>query len=221
MITDVTASTTGSGSAASTMKTSLGMDSNDFLQLFIAQLQYQDPLAPTDATAMMNQLSQLTLVEQSYNTTKALNNLISAQNNATALSSTGLVGGTIKAKGSDVNYDGTTSPVLQYNLASGVSSATLTIKNATGSTVRTVTMSDLSAGDGSYTWDGCDSSGNKLSAGAYTFALSGTTTSGTDATATTYTTGVVDGVSFANNTPYLKIGAISVPLTNVVSVSVM
>jgi flagellar basal-body rod modification protein FlgD len=108
MITDVTASTTGSGSAASTMKTSLGMVSNDFLQLFIAQLQYQDPLAPTDATAMMNQLSQLTLVEQSYNTTKALNNLISAQNNATALSSTGLVGGTIRQK-FRWDYDGTTT----------------------------------------------------------------------------------------------------------------
>lgn len=217
MITSVTSSTDTS-SASSTMKSSLGMDSAGFMKLFIAQLQYQDPLKPQDASAMLEQLSQLTLVEQSYNTSKALNNLITAQNNSAAINSVSFVGGTVKAYGTAVNYDGSTSPTLKYNLSTAASTATLTIKNAAGNTVRTVSLSDLPAGDGSYTWDGCNSTGSKQSAGAYTFSLSGTTSSGTSATVTTYTTGVVDGVSFTNNTPYLKIGNVSVPITDVISV---
>ncbi len=218
MITSVTSST-DSSSSADKMKKTFGMDSEAFLKLFVAQLQYQDPLKPQDSSAMLEQLSQLTLVEQSYNTTKALNSLISAQNNSAAINSVSFVGGTVKAYGSSVNFDGSTSPSLKYNLSSAASTATLTIKNAAGNTVRTVSLSDLQAGDGSYTWDGCNSAGTKLSAGSYTFSISGTTASGAATTATTYTTGVVDGVSFANNTPYLKIGTVNIPITDVISVS--
>ena len=218
MITNVT-SATSTGTASSSMKSSLGMDSQDFLNLFIAQLQYQDPLAPQDASAMLQQLSQLTLVEQSYNTTKAMNNLITAQNNAVAVNSVSFVGGYVKAYGDAVNFDGTTSPVLNYSLSSAASTATLTIKNAAGNTVRTVALADLASGDGRYTWDGCDNGGNKLAAGAYSFALSGNTAGGSSVTTTTYTTGYVDGVSFVNNTPTLKIGNAKVSLTDVISVS--
>ncbi len=43
MITNVT-STTDTAAADAAMKKSLGMNKDDFMKLFIAQLQYQDPL---------------------------------------------------------------------------------------------------------------------------------------------------------------------------------
>ena len=67
-----TASTTTTTAAAEQMKKKLGMDKDDFLKLFVTQLQHQDPLAPQDASAMLQQLSQLTQVEQAYNTTATL-----------------------------------------------------------------------------------------------------------------------------------------------------
>jgi len=71
IINDVTSTTS---TAAAQMKEKLGMNKDDFLKLFITQLQNQDPLAPQDPTEMLGQLAQLTQVEQAYNSTAALEN---------------------------------------------------------------------------------------------------------------------------------------------------
>ena len=217
MITSVT-STTDNSTAADKMKKSFGMDSEAFLKLFIAQMQYQDPLKPQDSSAMLQQLSQLTMVEQSYNSTAALKNLLAAQNNSLAVNSASFIGGNVKANGSAVNFDGSTSAELQFNHSVPTTSGTVTITNSAGKVVRTATVGALSSGDSSMVWDGRDNSGALLPAGAYNFTVKGISASGTAVSAATYTTGRVDGVSFANNTPTLSIGAVTVPITDVISV---
>jgi len=216
MITSVT-STTDNSTAAEKMKKSFGMDSEAFLKLFIAQMQYQDPLKPQDSSAMLQQLSQLTMVEQSYNSTTALKNLLAAQNNSLAVNSASFIGGNVKANGSAVNFDGSTSAELQFNHSVPTTSGTVTITNSAGKTVRTATVGALLSGDNSMAWDGRDNSGALLPAGAYNFSVKGTSASGTTVSAATYTTGRVDGVSFANNIPTLSIGAVKVPITDVIS----
>ena len=50
--------------AATSAESSLGqLDSDAFLKLLVAQMKYQNPLAPTDATAMLEQTAQFTTVE--------------------------------------------------------------------------------------------------------------------------------------------------------------
>jgi flagellar basal-body rod modification protein FlgD len=217
MITSVTSSV-DSSSASDKMKKSFGMDSEAFLKLFVAQMQYQDPLKPQDSSAMLEQISQLTLVEQSYNSTAALKNLLAAQNNSVALNSATFIGGNVKANGTGVNFDGSNPSVLQFNHSVPTTSGTVTITNSSGQIVKTATLGALGAGDNSLTWDGRDASGNLLPAGAYNFTVKGTSADGKAVSATTYTTGRVDGVSFANNTPTLSIGYVSVPITSVISV---
>ena len=41
-----------------------GFDSETFLKLLVAQLKYQDPSSPTDATQFMSQTAQFTVVEK-------------------------------------------------------------------------------------------------------------------------------------------------------------
>lgn len=218
MITSITSSTDSNATSAA-IKSSLGMDSSDFLQLFIAQLQYQDPLSPQDPSAMLDQLSQLTLVEQSYNTTTALSNLLAAQNNSLGMDSVAFIGKTVKANGNTVSFDGSSAAPLQYNLSAASAATTITISNSSGEAVRTVNLGAQSAGNLSYSWDGCNDGGTALPAGAYTFSVSAKSASGASVTATTYTTGRIDGVNLAGSDPYLTIGSVSIPLTDVISVS--
>lgn len=217
MVTSITA-TTDTTAAAAAMKKSLGMNKDDFMKLFIAQLQYQDPLKPQDPSAMLDQLSQLSLVEQSYNSNTALNNLLSAQNNSMAVTSVSFIGKDVKANGNAVSFDGSTATSLQYHLPVPASTTTVTISDASGHIVRTVQPGGAPAGDASVTWDGRDNNGALLPAGAYSFAVSATSASGTAVGATTYTTGRIDGVNIANGTPVLTIGAANVLLTDVISV---
>lgn len=212
------ASTTDTTAAAAAMKKSTGLNQDDFLKLFIAQLQNQDPLKPQDPTEFLGQLAQLTQVEQAYNANTALQNLLTAQNNSMTMTSVSLIGKTVKASGNSADFDGAAPATLQFNLAVPTTSATVTIADAAGRIVRTAPLGAQAAGDASFAWDGRDSSGTLLPAGAYSFSVSGTSADGSAVTATTYTTGRIDGVNLANGTPVLNIGSASVSLTDVISV---
>ncbi len=218
MITDVT-TTTGTAAASDAMKKSLGMNKDDFMKLFIAQLQYQDPLKPQDPTAMLDQLSQLSLVEQSYNANTALNSLITAQNNSAMLSSVSFIGKDVKANGNSISFDGSNAAPILFNLPLQASSAALTISTPSGSVLKNVSLGALSPGDTLLSWDGTDNSGATLPAGAYTFAVTGTAANGSAITARTYTYGKIDGVSISGSTPMLSVGNSSVALTDIISVS--
>jgi flagellar basal-body rod modification protein FlgD len=219
MVSTVTA-TTDTTAAAAAMKKSLGLNKDDFMKLFIAQLQYQDPLKPQDASAMLDQLSQISLVEQSYNTNTSLTNLLTAQNNSTIMNSVSFIGKSVKANGNAVSFDGASTASLQFNLSADATAAAITISDASGKTVRTGTLGDLAAGDSTITWDGRDNSGALLPAGAYSFAVKATSASGTALTATTYTTGRIDGVNLSGGAPQLTIGAASILLSDVLSMGV-
>jgi flagellar basal-body rod modification protein FlgD len=219
-ITGTSATTTAAiNDAATAMKNEIGMNTNDFLKLFIAQLQNQDPLSPQDPAEFLGQLAQLTQVEQSYNTTTALNKLLAAQNNNLASSAVSLIGGTITATGNQANFDGTNAATMKYSMPASTTSTTLTVTNSSGNVIRTVNLGDQPAGAGAYQWDGCDGQGNLLSSGAYTFSLSGTDVNGGRQVATTYTTGLADSVTFDNGIAYISIGAVTVPYANVTKVS--
>jgi flagellar basal-body rod modification protein FlgD len=61
-----TTSTSGTSgaSAASADSSPDNVTENDFLQLLVAQIQYQDPSNPTDSTTFVTQLAQFSQLEQ-------------------------------------------------------------------------------------------------------------------------------------------------------------
>jgi flagellar basal-body rod modification protein FlgD len=69
-----------------------GLGEDTFLKLLVAQLQYQNPLSPTDGTQFMSQLAQFASVEK-------LNDISSSQTDATswqrAVLGEGLIGKTV------------------------------------------------------------------------------------------------------------------------------
>lgn len=77
---DTSAASAIAGKTQQTGKNSLDKDA--FLKLLVTQMQYQDPLEPTDNTEWMSQMAQFSQME-------AMNNLNSAFSNSQAL---GLVG---------------------------------------------------------------------------------------------------------------------------------
>jgi flagellar basal-body rod modification protein FlgD len=219
MVSTVTA-TTDTTAAQAAMKKSLGMNKDDFMKLFIAQLQYQDPMKPQDPSAMLNQLSQLSLVEQSYNSNTALNNLLKAQNNSNSLTAVSFIGKDVKANGNTASFDGITPSSLEFNLSLPTATTELSILDASGKVVRTAALGSSKAGDTAFSWDGRDTSGALLPAGAYTFAVRATDATGAALPATTYTTGKVDGINLSGSSPKLSIGATSVDLTDIISLGV-
>ena len=78
------------------------MDENSFLKLLVAQLQYQDPLSPTDSQAFVQEQAQFSMVEGILNVQKALK----------SLTATTQLGQDIELIGKSITYanpDGSTS----------------------------------------------------------------------------------------------------------------
>lgn len=86
---------TGAAAAAPTPASALGgLDSQAFLKLLVAQMRYQNPMAPSDPTAMMQQTAQFTQIETLQQIAAAQNQLLGLSQVAIA---TDLVGSEVVA----------------------------------------------------------------------------------------------------------------------------
>ena len=77
-------------------------NSTEFLKLFMAQLQNQNPLDPKDGTDMVSQLATFSQVEQSTKTNQELASLVAAQTSDASAGMSTLVGRTCSATESAV-----------------------------------------------------------------------------------------------------------------------
>ena len=105
-------------------KTTLGKD--DFLKLFVAQLQNQDPLSPMESTEFTSQLAQFSSLEQLTNMNQNLDYLLMYQasmNNAEAIN---FIGSTVKASGNSISVKDGESDQIQFDLAADAADAMFT-----------------------------------------------------------------------------------------------
>jgi flagellar basal-body rod modification protein FlgD len=186
---------TATTTTATTSKTNaLGQD--QFLTLLVAQLQNQDPLNPADATEFTTQLAQYSQLEQLFNLNDSMDQLTTAQNNSDRLSALNLIGQDVVVEESEFAL-GSDPVQVGYKVDGTITSANLVIKNSSGKTVATLTAKDLSEGNHYLTWDGKDSSGNKLAAGNYSISIAAGGTEGTSATVTPLVRSKVTGIDLS------------------------
>jgi flagellar basal-body rod modification protein FlgD len=85
------------------------LDKDDFLKLFVAQLQHQDPMSPMDNDQMVAQMSQLSSVEQLTNLASSNAGMAKALAHSNAV---GLLGRTVTwLDGDDVSHSGVVEKV--------------------------------------------------------------------------------------------------------------
>ncbi len=218
MVNDVSAAATTAVDGAAAMKKATGMNKDDFLTLFVTQLKNQDPLNPQDSNQFIAQLAQLSQVEQAYNTNTNLQSLLTAQNNASAVSAVSFIGKEVMAFGNQVAFTAGSATPLNFRLTEQVSSLSVEVRDGAGNLVRTLTAGQTAAGDGSIVWDGKAGNGQGLPSGTYTFAVSGTDGSGQAVAGVPLVTGRIDGVRLDGSSPVLTAEGIEIDMANVLQV---
>ncbi len=73
-VTGIDTSSVSNVVAAADSKSNSSLDKDAFLQLLVAQMQYQDPLEPTSNTEYMAQLAQFSTVEELQNVNSTISN---------------------------------------------------------------------------------------------------------------------------------------------------
>lgn len=213
-----------SASSASNAKTvsnfsteELGMD--QFLNLFIAQIQYQDPLNPLDSTEFTAQLAQFTSLEQLYGMNSKLKNIEETLNDESGQrAELGFVGKTVKADDNTMRVDDETVQSGYYNIdESGY--VTVDVYDSDGLIVRSFYEGWKEKGEHEVSWDGRDDTGTPVKDGAYTFEVTARDENGFYIPYNTYVSGEVTGITYQNGQSYLMIGDKIISNNNIIEVS--
>lgn len=179
---------------------------DEFLKLFMAQLQHQDPLDPKSGADMVAQLAQFSAVEQAQQTNAQLAELGAAQASNASASLSNLVGRACGGVAGDFAIDrpGATPPPLEITATGPMKGASVEIVDANGKTVRTIPIAD---GRSSTTvaWDGKDAYGRPLPAGNYRISVAGGATPGE---IESRWRGTIDAVELTTGGPRLRMGGV-------------
>jgi flagellar basal-body rod modification protein FlgD len=186
-----------------------------FLNLLCAQLQYQDPLNPVENTEFASQLAQFSSLSELTDMNTSINNMSTVQNSMNSMQALSFIGKQVNGSGNTIDYSGSGGSTIDYNVGSNAADVVVKINNSSGTTVRTVDLTNVQAGDNTYTWDGTSDNGTTLGSGTYTFTISATDSNGKALTTTTSTSGTVTGVRYDSGNIYLEVGDKEVSLSNV------
>ncbi|MCE5284116.1 MAG: hypothetical protein LLG93_18685 [Deltaproteobacteria bacterium] len=199
-------------SSSSTTSSTKSLGKEDFMKLLLAQLKNQDPLEPMGGTEFATQLAQFSSLEQLTNMNTELANQGVNQMTMGYAQSVNMIGKeAIVRNGNAITADGMVD--LNYQLASDASSVSISIYDESGSLVKTIEGTGLTAGLNTTTLDCTD-----MAKGNYTFLVSATDISGQSVTASTMISGLVTAAHFKNNTISLTVNGKEVALSDVVSI---
>jgi flagellar basal-body rod modification protein FlgD len=179
-------------STASTAASKATTDYNSFLTLLTAQLKFQDPLAPLDATQFVSQLSQFSSVEQAIVGNQKLDQIIKSLGANSMMADVGLIGHKVELAGDAVELSNGNAS-LTYSLANDAAQAGVVIRDASGNIVRSMAV-DNGAGEHSLSWNGTDDRGDSLPDGIYSFTFGAADADGKVVTSTSYVTATVNRV---------------------------
>ncbi|HTW26869.1 MAG TPA: flagellar hook assembly protein FlgD [Acetobacteraceae bacterium] len=196
-----TSSGTGSSSTSQSALQSLSGNFNDFLNLLMTQLQYQDPTSPMDTTQFTSQLVQFASVAQQINTNSSLTQLIQLTQGNEILQSSSMVGKQVTVTSDHIPLQNGKGEV-QFT-ATGNQPVAIAIYNDAGTEIREAEVT-ASQGTNTWTWDGTDNNGNQVADGSYRIAVMGAnadgSTSALNFSVIGTATGVVRGSSSSDST---------------------
>ena len=198
------------------------MGRDQFLQLLVTKLRYQDPLKPVTDEEFVSQLAQFSTLEQmsqisegiansnqwSFLQNQSINNTMAAN----------LIGKEVRATYNGVYLQAEGNANISFTTDTFAKQLQFTIKNDKGDTVASFTKENVPAGVGTAEWDGRDTFGNRLAEGYYTVEVSGLTTDGTVFQPKLSLVGLVESITYRDGGSYLRVSGTDVALGDVTAI---
>jgi len=207
-----TSASSASGVSGTIDNTMIASNFTTFLQLLTTQLKNQNPLDPLDTNQFTQQLVQFAQVEQQMKSNDQLTSLVSLEKSAQASTALAYVGSTVVV-------DGSTSPLANGSATWSLnvtkpSTATITIKDATGQTAYSGTYG-VNPGNQQFVWDGHGSDGKVWPDGNYTLTATALDANKQSVAISTEVQAPVDSVDLTQDPPLLSVNGQNYPLDKI------
>jgi flagellar basal-body rod modification protein FlgD len=122
-------------STPSTMPNS-GINEQDFIKLFVSELQFQDPMQPLDNSQFLTQLAQFVSIEQQSEQVTGINNLLSVD---ASYQSLGLLSHSVQV----TNQDGSTTAGKVTGVQYSATGVQLTVTTSTSQVLTNIDLSKI------------------------------------------------------------------------------
>lgn len=202
--------------------------SNDFLgkeeffELLITQLKYQNPLEPLKDQEFIAQMTQFSSLEQLQNLNDVMKQSVSWDtlmsqtiNNTMA---TSLIGKQVVATSDSVALTEDGNATINLQTDTFAHSGKINIYSG-DSIVRTISLENLPAGTQQIEWDGKDNNGVDVQPGTYQYEVQLYDLNGDAIDSQGKIVGTVDGVKYVQGQAYLDVDGLSVPLSDVLEIN--
>lgn len=175
------------------------LDKDDFMKLFVTQLQYQDPMQPMQSAEMASQVAQFNMVDLMYKNNDAMKEMVDAENSRTSMSAVSMIGHKVRYEGNILPVTGDGPENFSIDLDKPASECNVVIKNSDGQVVASWDAGFMPAGKNPLGWDGKDMNGDPVPEGEYTVSVQAMDDKGEDVSVVTWTTGLVDGITYQDD----------------------
>ena len=211
LLQSVTATTTPGG-----LPKSQTVNQQQFLQLFVAQLQHQDPLSPLEPDQLTAQLAQFSQLEQLTGVNDRLDKLAGASKDSGGAALLNLLGKRVSFDGSTLVVHGGKAPAVHYTVPEAADKVTATVRASDGTAVRVVELGAQGAGEHTFAFDGRGALGTALPDGSYRLEIAASKSGATTPTSLSLLTeATVDGVDLSSDPPSLLVGGNTVSFDQV------
>jgi flagellar basal-body rod modification protein FlgD len=192
---------------------------DEFLKLFVAQLQHQDPLSPLEPNELTAQLAQFSSLEQLTGVNARLDTLAEVSQKSTDTSVLGLIGREVTFDGSRLGLEDGKSTPVDYTLTAAAD-VVATVRNDEGDLVRTIELGRQAAGPQRFEFDGKNAHGIELPDGSYTVEIKALVPGAETPKKLALTTRTaIDGVDLTTEPPILVAGGVRLTLDQVQQVN--
>ncbi|MDD3597978.1 FlgD immunoglobulin-like domain containing protein [Sulfuricurvum sp.] len=203
-------------STKTTGSSALGKD--DFLNLLMVELKYQDPTEPMDSEKILTQTSQLATLESAENTNKALESLTAALTTSMQYSGISAIGKMADTGSNAIQLEEGSDAKFELYLPEAATDGKINILDNKGNVLKTITMEATDAGVSQYTWDGTNNAGKELDAGIYYVEA---TYNKADETSGTTRVGLypIEAIRYEGGTTYAKLGSSYVDFSKITEIT--
>lgn len=113
-----------------------GINEQDFIKLFVSELQFQDPMQPLDNSQFLTQLAQFVSIEQQSEEVTGINNLLTLNSSDQSL---GLLSHSVEV----ANADGSTIAGKVTGIQYGANGVQMTVMTSTNNVITNVNLSQI------------------------------------------------------------------------------
>jgi flagellar basal-body rod modification protein FlgD len=163
------ATATAANKALTSSKTTL--DQSDFLTLMTAQLKNQDPFNPVDNTQMIAQMAQFSSVAGISQMNTTLTGISTKLNATSATDAMSYVGKTVLTAGTTAYARSAGGIAGAVELDGDTTDTNVTIADAGGNVLKTISLGTQQKGTVTYDWDGTTNDGKSAGDGPFTVTV--------------------------------------------------